>query len=153
MQNAKKDDSVQHLKRVVLKIGSLTFKQKYHWIEDKWLKLEYCQNVQYAYFHAYSPQAVSKQKSQQADLVVSFGWSQIRNVLKNVYKDVQSPVEKRLAAYLILMKNPDFALVKDIVSSFDHMGDVELMTFVASHMKHIRNSNEPEMQQWVIAQR
>ncbi|XP_053192306.1 apolipoprotein B-100 [Scomber japonicus] len=72
---------------------------------------------------------------------------EIRNVLKNVYKDVQSPVEKRLAAYLILMKNPDFALVKDIVSSFDHMGDVELMTFVASHMKHIRNSNEPEMQQ------
>lgn len=67
-----------------------------------------------------------------------------------VYQDAQSPVEKRIAAYLVLMKNSDQALVRDIVNNVENMGDEQLKNFVVSHLNNIRNSNEPQMHQWVI---
>lgn len=69
-----------------------------------------------------------------------------------VYQDAQSPVEKRVAAYLILMKNPNPALVRDIVNNLENMMDKQLKNFVVSHLNNIRNSNEPQMHQWVIGQ-
>ncbi|KAM7404104.1 hypothetical protein PAMA_004499 [Pampus argenteus] len=72
---------------------------------------------------------------------------EVRNVLVDVYQDTQSPVEKRVAAYLILMKNPDQALVRDIVNNLENMRDEQLKIFVISHLKNIQNSNEPQMQQ------
>lgn len=68
-----------------------------------------------------------------------------------VYQDAQSPVEKRVAAYLILMKNPDQALVRDIVNNLGNVRDEQLKSFVVSHLNNIRNSEEPQMRQWVIA--
>lgn len=62
-----------------------------------------------------------------------------------VYQDAQSPVEKRVAAYLILMKNPDQALVRDIVNNLGNVRDEELKSFVVSHLNNIRYSEEPQM--------
>lgn len=68
-----------------------------------------------------------------------------------VYQDAQSPVEKRVAAYLILMKNPDQALVRDIVNNLGNVRDEELKSFVVSHLNNIRYSEEPQMRRWVRA--
>lgn len=64
-----------------------------------------------------------------------------------VYQDDQSPVEKRIAAYLILMKNQDQALVRDIVKDLESVRDKQLWSFVVSHLNNIRNSDEPQMHQ------
>ncbi|XP_022055118.2 apolipoprotein B-100 isoform X1 [Acanthochromis polyacanthus] len=72
---------------------------------------------------------------------------EIRNVLMEAYQDAQSPVEKRLAAYLILMKNPDYTLVSDVVKSLDNERNEQLRSFVISHLNNIRNSDEPQMHQ------
>ena len=69
-----------------------------------------------------------------------------------VYQDAQSPVEKRVAAYLILMKNPDQALVTDVLNNLENVRDEQLKSFVVSHLKNIFNSGEPQMHQWVIGQ-
>lgn len=84
---------------------------------------------------------------------VKFDQPQVRNVLMEVYQDAQSPVEKRVAAYLILMRNPDQARVRDIVNILENMRDKQLKSFVVSHLNNIRNSDEPQMHQWVISHR
>ncbi|XP_067470643.1 apolipoprotein B-100 [Thunnus thynnus] len=72
---------------------------------------------------------------------------EVRNVLMEVYQDAQSPVEKRVAAYLILMKNPDQALVRDIVNTLENVKDEQVKSFVVSHLKNIQNSKVPQIQQ------
>lgn len=64
-----------------------------------------------------------------------------------VYQDTQSPVEKRVAAYLTLINRPSETLIKDIIKSLDSERDEQLKSFVVSHLKNIRNSDEPPMDQ------
>lgn len=64
-----------------------------------------------------------------------------------VYQDPLSPTEKRVAAYLILMKNPDQALVRDIVHNLENVRDEQLKSFVVSHLNNINTSDEPQMHQ------
>lgn len=64
-----------------------------------------------------------------------------------VYQDTQSSIEKRVAAYLILMKNPDQILIRDIVNNLENLEDEELQSFVVSHLNNSYNSNDPQMQQ------
>ncbi|XP_068573744.1 apolipoprotein B-100 isoform X2 [Cebidichthys violaceus] len=73
--------------------------------------------------------------------------NEVRNIFMEVFQDAQSPVEKRVAAYLILMKNPDQALVRDILNVLENVRDEQLKSFVVSHLKNIRNSGEPQMDQ------
>ncbi|KAM6917506.1 apolipoprotein B-100 isoform 1-T1 [Lycodopsis pacificus] len=73
--------------------------------------------------------------------------NEVRNTFMEVFQDAQSPVEKRVAAYLILMKNPDQALVRDILNHLENVRDEHLKSFVVSHLKNIRNSGEPQMDQ------
>lgn len=69
-----------------------------------------------------------------------------------VYQGAHSPIEKRIAAYLILMKNPDQSLVTDIVNNLKNVREEQLKSFVVSHLNNIYNSNKPQMYQWVINQ-
>lgn len=64
-----------------------------------------------------------------------------------VYQDTQSSTEKRVAAYLILMKNPDQVFIRGIVSNLENLEDEELQSFVVSHLNNSHNSNDPQMQQ------
>ncbi|XP_068451587.1 apolipoprotein B-100 [Clinocottus analis] len=73
--------------------------------------------------------------------------NEVRNNFMEVFKDAQGPVEKRVAAYLILMKNPDQALVKDILNNLENLRDEQLKSFVVSHLKNIRNSEGTQMHQ------
>ncbi|KAM6969587.1 apolipoprotein B-100 [Tautogolabrus adspersus] len=72
---------------------------------------------------------------------------EVKRVLAQVYMDTQSPVEKRVAAYLILMKNPDQDLVRDVVTSLENLNDDHLLSFVVSHLKNIHKSNNPQMKE------
>ncbi|XP_032355767.1 apolipoprotein B-100 [Etheostoma spectabile] len=72
---------------------------------------------------------------------------EVRKIFLEVYKDAKSPVEKRVAAYLILMKNPDQALVRDILYNLENVSEEQLKSFVVSHLKNIGNSGEPQMHQ------
>uniref|UniRef100_A0A3B4FGW7 Apolipoprotein Ba n=1 Tax=Pundamilia nyererei TaxID=303518 RepID=A0A3B4FGW7_9CICH len=69
------------------------------------------------------------------------------DVSDEVYRDDHSPVEKRVAAFLILMKSPDRATIRDIVSSLENTRDEQLRSFVVSYLNNIRNSDEPQIQQ------
>lgn len=68
-----------------------------------------------------------------------------------MYQDPQGHIEIRIAAYLILMKNPDLEFVTDIVTNMEVMEDDQLKNFVFSHLKNIQSSNEPQMHQWVFS--
>ncbi|KAF3844295.1 hypothetical protein F7725_007458 [Dissostichus mawsoni] len=62
-----------------------------------------------------------------------------------VYEDAQSPVEKRVAAYLMLMKSPDHALVTNILNNLENVRDKQLKSFVVSHLKNIHKSGETQI--------
>ncbi|XP_061600428.1 apolipoprotein B-100 [Cololabis saira] len=72
---------------------------------------------------------------------------EIRSALMEVYQDTVSPVEKRVAAYLILMKNPDRDFVRNIIPGLLSEREEQLKSFVISHLNNIRNSDEARMQQ------
>ncbi|XP_075304075.1 apolipoprotein B-100 [Odontesthes bonariensis] len=69
----------------------------------------------------------------------------IRRALMELYQDPQNPVQKRLAAYLALMKNPDRSLLSDIVTKLLHEKDEQLKNFVIFHLNNARTSEEPQM--------
>lgn len=43
------------------------------------------------------------------------------------------------------MKNPDDALVKDIVDRLANMEDEQLKSFVVSHLNNIHSSQDPQI--------
>uniref|UniRef100_A0A672I0G0 Apolipoprotein Ba n=1 Tax=Salarias fasciatus TaxID=181472 RepID=A0A672I0G0_SALFA len=73
---------------------------------------------------------------------------EIREVLMEVYQDTQNPAEKRIAAYLVLMKNPDIALVRDLTIVFENEQDEQLKSFVLSHLNNIRTSIDAGLKLW-----
>lgn len=56
-------------------------------------------------------------------------------------------MEKRIAAYLLLMKNPDRDLVGDAVYSLSNLDDEQLWSFVVSHLRNIHKSNIPQKEE------
>lgn len=72
---------------------------------------------------------------------------QIRSALVAVYQQASSPVEKRLAAYMVLMKNPDRGLLADVLATLRDESDEELKSFVWSHLNTIRQSAQPQLEQ------
>lgn len=78
---------------------------------------------------------------------VKVSCAQIRSSLMELYQDTQSPPEKRIAAYLVLMKKPDRALLRDLVSSLVKERDEQLRSFVVSHLHNILSSDDPQMLQ------
>ncbi|XP_044145271.1 apolipoprotein B-100 [Bufo gargarizans] len=70
-----------------------------------------------------------------------------RSALVQVFQDGNSPVQKRLAAYLILMKNPSQSDLRRVVRSLNKDDNEQVKNFVASHLVNIQNSQAPEMQE------
>ncbi|TNN84970.1 Apolipoprotein B-100 [Liparis tanakae] len=54
------------------------------------------------------------------DVVILDVVTQVRNIFMEIFQDAQSPVEKRVATYLILMKNPDQGLLRDILKELEN---------------------------------
>uniref|UniRef100_A0A3B3IC86 Apolipoprotein Ba n=1 Tax=Oryzias latipes TaxID=8090 RepID=A0A3B3IC86_ORYLA len=72
---------------------------------------------------------------------------EIRSTLMELYRDTQSPLEKRIAAYLVLMKKPDRSLLRDLVNSLMKERDKQLRSFVVSYLNNILRSEDPQMLQ------
>uniref|UniRef100_V9K7B7 Apolipoprotein B n=1 Tax=Callorhinchus milii TaxID=7868 RepID=V9K7B7_CALMI len=70
-----------------------------------------------------------------------------RSVLLDVYQDVTSPLLKRLGAYFMVMKNPSTSDLKKITRNLPNEKNVELRSFVSSHLIHILQSEEPTVQE------
>ncbi|CAN9502027.1 unnamed protein product [Ophioblennius macclurei] len=59
---------------------------------------------------------------------------EIKDVLMEVYRNTQNAAEKRIAAYLILMKNPNFSLITDLSNNLQNEPDEQVVHFVLSHL-------------------
>lgn len=69
----------------------------------------------------------------------------VRSNLQRVSQYAKGAVQKRLAAYLIVMRQPeasDLELVKKILTKEPNM---QVKAFVASHIYNIINSKDPEI--------
>jgi apolipoprotein B len=76
-----------------------------------------------------------------SDNCLSF-WLQVRGILLQSFVDGTSPVEKRLAAYLMLMRQPSSSDVNKIVQLLPWERNEQVKNFVASHIANILNSEE-----------
>ncbi|KAM9840238.1 apolipoprotein B-100-like [Aulostomus maculatus] len=69
-----------------------------------------------------------------------------REVLMQVVLDTSSPTQKRIAAYLVLMKKPQPSELIQLVDAIANEQDKQVKNFVISHMTNILSSSEPETQ-------
>ncbi|XP_067099220.1 apolipoprotein B-100 [Osmerus mordax] len=69
----------------------------------------------------------------------------VKSALLEVYQDAGSSVQKRVAAYLMLMKSPDQALVTEVVNTLKIEQEPHLRNFVASHLDNIFRSEDPNI--------
>ena len=66
-----------------------------------------------------------------------------------VVLDTASPMQKRIAAYLVLMKDPqptELSLLADVLSKEQ---DQQVKSFVESHIINIMSTTEPETEEYV----
>lgn len=71
----------------------------------------------------------------------------MREILLEVFQDSKNPVEKRIAAYLILMKNSEQSPVRDVLQSLQNTRDKQLKSFVVSHLRNKHKSDQKMRQQ------
>ncbi|XP_004839127.2 apolipoprotein B-100 [Heterocephalus glaber] len=65
-----------------------------------------------------------------------------RELLLQTFADSTSPVEKRLAAYLMLMKQPSQSDISSVIQLLPQEESEQVKNFVASHVANILNSEE-----------
>uniref|UniRef100_A0A673C3W4 Apolipoprotein Bb, tandem duplicate 2 n=1 Tax=Sphaeramia orbicularis TaxID=375764 RepID=A0A673C3W4_9TELE len=67
-----------------------------------------------------------------------------REALMQVVLDSASPVQKRIAAYLVLMKDPKESELAQLAAALPSEQDTQFKSFVISHITNILSSTEPE---------
>lgn len=76
-------------------------------------------------------------------VVFIFG-SQGREILMQVLLDSASPLQKRVAAYLVLMKDPQPNELARLAAALPEEQDQQAKSFVISHLANIMSSTAPE---------
>lgn len=61
-----------------------------------------------------------------------------------VLLDIATPVQKRIAAYLILMKDPQPAELAQLAAALPNEENLQVKSFVISHLTNILRSNAQE---------
>lgn len=61
--------------------------------------------------------------------------------------DKNAPVQKRIAAYLILMKNPQPAELSQLAAALPNVDNLQVNSFIVSHLTNILSSTAPETKQ------
>lgn len=77
-------------------------------------------------------------------LFIGVVWPQGRGVLLRALMDGSSPMQKRVAAYLMLMKEPRPAELAPLLSVLSREPNPQFRSFVDSHLINIVSSTEPE---------
>uniref|UniRef100_UPI00398E5416 apolipoprotein B-100 n=1 Tax=Pristiophorus japonicus TaxID=55135 RepID=UPI00398E5416 len=72
---------------------------------------------------------------------------QVRSMLLEVYTDQQSPVLRRLGAYLIVMKNPASSNLRRIMRNLPRTENEQVKSFVSTHIGNILKSKDPMVQE------
>ncbi|XP_077076182.1 apolipoprotein Bb, tandem duplicate 1 [Siphateles boraxobius] len=67
-----------------------------------------------------------------------------REVLMKVIFDATAPIPKRIAAYLIVMKDPQPSELAQLVAALPKNENCQAMSFVTSHISNILSSTAPE---------
>ncbi|KAL6051515.1 hypothetical protein STEG23_011320 [Scotinomys teguina] len=67
---------------------------------------------------------------------------EVHRILLDIFVNSATPVEKRLAAYLLLMKNPSSSDISKIIQLLQLEQSEQVKNFVASHIANILNSEE-----------
>ncbi|KAM8832924.1 apolipoprotein Bb, tandem duplicate 1 [Spinachia spinachia] len=70
-----------------------------------------------------------------------------RKILTQVLLDGASPIQKRIAAYLVLMRDPKSTELAQLADALAIEQDTQFKTFVISHITNILSSTEPETQE------
>ncbi|KAJ0026596.1 hypothetical protein NQD34_017596 [Periophthalmus magnuspinnatus] len=70
-----------------------------------------------------------------------------RETLMQVLLDSSAPVQKRIAAYLVLMKDPQPSELAQLMSALPTEPDAQIKNFIISHIKNIGTSTEPATQE------
>ncbi|XP_072545771.1 apolipoprotein B-100 [Salminus brasiliensis] len=68
----------------------------------------------------------------------------VSSALMEQYQDTQAPAEKRIAAYLMLMRNPE--LVEEVVKTLRDEPNLQLKSFVISHISNLMDITDPNLQ-------
>lgn len=66
-----------------------------------------------------------------------------------VLLDSASPMQKRITAYLVLMKDPQASELVQLTDALSNELDIQVKSFVISHINNILTSTEPETQVYV----
>lgn len=82
-------------------------------------------------------------------LFIGVVWSQGREVLLQVLMDSSSPMQKRVAAYLVLMKEPRPTELAPLLSILFREPNPQFRSFVESHLINIVSTTEPETEEYV----
>lgn len=69
-------------------------------------------------------------------------WLQVHEALLQIFLNHTSPGDKRLAAYLMLMRNPFQSDINEIIQLLPREQNEQVKNFVASHIANILNSEE-----------
>jgi len=64
-----------------------------------------------------------------------------------VLLDGASPMQKRIAAYLVLMKDPQPTELAQLADALPNEQDQQVKSFVISHVSNILSSTEPATQE------
>uniref|UniRef100_A0A3P8U0L5 Vitellogenin domain-containing protein n=1 Tax=Amphiprion percula TaxID=161767 RepID=A0A3P8U0L5_AMPPE len=83
---------------------------------------------------------------QQAAIQV-FRLTPVRDVFMQVLLDSASPVQKRIATYLVLMKDPRPSELTQLANALPSEQDQQVKSFVISHVTNILSSSGPETQE------
>lgn len=82
-------------------------------------------------------------------LYVGLVCSQGRDVVMRVLLDSASPMQKRIAAYLVLMKDPKPTELTQLATLLPREEDQQVRSFMVSHIVNILSSTEPETAEYV----
>lgn len=69
------------------------------------------------------------------------------STLLQQYQDTEAPAQKRIAAYLILMRNPD--VVEEVLKTVKDEKDLQVKSFVVSHITNLLDTEDPNLQMYV----
>ncbi|XP_035802604.2 apolipoprotein B-100-like [Amphiprion ocellaris] len=72
---------------------------------------------------------------------------EVRDVFMQVLLDSASPVQKRIATYLVLMKDPHPSELTQLANALPSEQDQQVKSFVISHITNILSSSGPETQE------
>ena len=64
-----------------------------------------------------------------------------------VLLDAASPLQKRVAAYLVLMKDPQPSELAQLAAALPEEADQQVKSFVISHLTNILSSTEPQTEE------